>query len=221
MDIGGLSLGLGGANTVGQILYWAKWGIIMLFIMGCFVLAYFWLQYKYKVVVFERGGSGALDGQNSHYIRKVGTWERARLIKNKSGMITHWKLLFAGKKIEPVELKHIYPGNYVFLYKVEEGTYVPTDFSSSADESTFNPIPQHIRRWQTLEIQQAAQDYQKQDFWTQYFPYIVTIGTVLSCCVFAGIVIYFAFDNTHQTVPLLKGVVQGLNNVNVIPGAPN
>lgn len=219
MDIGGMKLDVGSMIDMGQVLFWAKWAIIVIIIGAIFVLAYFFLQYKYKVTVFERGGSGNKDDTKSHFIRAI-RWDRARVVKDKAGVISHWKLLLAGKKIEPVELKHVYPGNKVFLYKVEEGTYVPADFACTSDESQFNPIPQHIRRWQTLEIQQAAQDYQTKTAWELYAPYIMVLGTAAFCCVLVGVVIYFAFQEVHTAVPVLERVATNLGNVNVIPGAP-
>lgn len=202
-----------------EILFWSKWVIIALIIGAVLAGFYFFLQYKYKVIVFERGGSGELDGEKSHYIRKVSLWERAKPVRDKTG-INHWKLLFARRKIEPIDLKNVYPGNTVFLYKVSEDTYVPVNFSSGNPESLFNPVPQTVRRWMTLEIQQAAQDYQKRTNWEMYAPLAVMGGTILFCCILTGVVIYIAFSNVNALVPSLENVARGLSNVNVIPGAP-
>ncbi|GAJ15342.1 unnamed protein product, partial [marine sediment metagenome] len=147
-----ISEGLSGAfsGLLGSTMIYLGYFIVILIICGIFFGIYMYFQYKYKVIIFERGGSGNEDGEDSHFIRKIFK-DRAREVQDKTGT-TKWQLMLGRKKFEPISLKHIYPGNYVFLYKVAPDCYVPTDFSCSAKETTFNPIPQSIRRWMALEI---------------------------------------------------------------------
>lgn len=202
---------------VPQLLFWLKWLLITIFIGAGLFLFYLYLQYKYAVTVFKRGGSGK---EGSHTVRKISSWERARPIKDKAGMITHWKLLLANKKIPPVDLNFVYPGNKVFLYEVAIGNFIPVPLNCDESGASFNPIPQHIRQWQNLEFQQATQDYQVKNSWELYAPYMMVGATALFCCILVAVTFYFAFGEVSTMLPALKDVAIGLNNVNVIPGAP-
>lgn len=214
-DIGSALSGAG-SSILPTIMNYIKWGLLLGIIAGGLYGTYIFIQYKYKVTIFERGGSGNKDDEESHFIRKI-RWDRAREIKDKSGT-SQWQLFLSRKRLEPINLKHIYPGNKVFLYRVAPDCYIPTDFRCSNPEATFNPIPQTVRRWMALEIQQAAQDYQVQSGWDKYGNIAIMAGTILFCLILVGVVVYFTYGHANGVVGALNGLTSSLKDVNVIQG---
>ena len=220
MDIGGSAVNFGGVLTSGVKM--VEYGLLILLIAAVLTVAYFWLTYKYKVTVFVRRGNG--DGDFG--VGNVKN-ERGRIIKSKG--VSKLKLLFSRKEIPTPDYKDIYPNNKIFLYKSGDSQFIPVGFNAGNPSAVFKPLPFDIKFLEQLEIRQANEDYANDDWKTKYAPLIMTLGTVLFCCIFAGVVIYFSYklsgDATaasKETVSAFQNAANSFANMNNIGGiAPN
>lgn len=220
--------GQGFASGIGKLMFYMGYMLISLVILGFFIGLYFLLQYKYKIVILERRGIGQGKGKGKpeenegldvegHTIGKIRK-ERARELKVNG--IEKWKLLMTRKLIAPVNYSHIYPGNNIFLYRTGKDNFIPVDFTAGNDKGLFSPIPQSIKVWQQLEIQQAMQEYQKESLWNQYGPVLLTVGTILFCLVLCGVTVWYSYNHANQVAVALARVSGAVGNINVIPGVP-
>ena len=177
-------------NMMPQIMYWVGIILVSAIILGGFYMIFLFTQYKYKVTIFVRGSLGSSD-KDDHSIGKVIN-KRIRIIKDHG--IEKMSFLFSKKKIDPVELKYIMPGNRLFLYQTGLNDYIPVQFSCGNPEAYFNPLKYSIRRWQNLEIQEAFRDYQEQTFMQKYGGMLVTMGAIMFVLIFVGSVIWMNYN---------------------------
>ena len=195
------------------------WAFVMGVMFGFIAMVYILFQYKYKVTLLLRRGSGVDDEKvgTNYAIGKIMRYERARVIKKKG--IVKWKLLFGRKEIEPVDSDLIYPGNNIFLYKFSSTHYTPAKWTITGNpEVTISPLPRNIRFWEQLEIQQSALDYQSQHFWDKYGSYVIVFVGILLSVLLAGFVIWLSFKQAGDVVPALKGLTESIKDSQFISG---
>jgi len=214
----GMFSGSGGAfmSSLGE---WMLILLITAFIAGGFIIIYLWMQYKYKVIIFEKGGVGLPNENNTYSVGRIKK-DRMRLVKDKAKQVIAFKLLFSNKKIKPLDMKNIMPNNYAFLFRTTPDTFVPVDFTCGNPVANLSVIDMDVKKWQQLEITQAYQDYQKHDFWTDNKQFIMTLLTVGFCCALAGFVIWISFQKADTIVPALERLAGAFRDANVIPSAP-
>jgi len=202
VNIGGL---------VGQSMYWLGYGLLFFLIMGILGFIVYVSTFKYKVTILERRGSGKTDpqGKEEHFVGKIRT-DRAREVK-KDGILT-LRLLKSKKSIEPPGYESIYPNNNIFLYKVGPEHFVPVSFNCGNPSAEFSPLPQNIRYWEQLEIQQGAEDYQKKSVWDKYSPMLIMSGTVLFCLILVGVTIYYTYQYHQGALQTTSSLVDALRN---------
>ena len=195
----------------GQTIYWLGYGLLFFLIVGVLGFIFYVSTFKYKVTILERRGSGKTDaqGKEEHIIGKI-IKDKAREIK-KDGIIK-LKLFRSKKEIEPPGYESIYPGNNIFLYKVGPEHFVPVSFKCSDPAATFEPLPQNIRYWEQLEIQQGAEDYQKRNMWDKYSPVLIMGGTVLFCLILVGVTIYYTYQYHNGALQSTSKLVDALQS---------
>lgn len=79
-----------------------------------------------------------------------------------------------------------------------------------------NPVPFHVRNWQSLTYRKHEIEYAKQDFWTQNKLLFVTLGVILICGVISVATIYFVFQfagGAKESMDLLANAIQGMQNI--------
>lgn len=82
-----------------------------------------------------------------------------------------------------------------------------------------NPVPFHVRNWQSLTYRKHEIEFAKQDFWSQNKQMFLTLGAIAFCCILCGAVIYFTFEfagGAKQSMDVLSSAIKGMQN---IPGA--
>lgn len=220
VNLGQAFSGINAGNIAQSVIKYTWYALILAVVFGGLWLLYYLWQYKYKVVYFERRNIGFSDPDKKDFsIGKIKR-DRIKVIKNKSNQIEGFKLLWANVKINPMDLGEIMPNDYIFLFRTGLKNFIPVSFKCGNPQANFEIIQPEIMKWAVLELQQVAQDYQKHDFWTDNKHLFLTLGVVLSCCVFAGFVIWLAFFRTEQVVPALNGLTNAVSKMNVIPGIP-
>lgn len=201
------------AQFVPIFFKWLGRILIAAIIIGFFWLIYIFFQYKYKIIVFLERGTGK--DKQPLGIGRISRMERAREIKQKG--ILKWKLLFARKKIEPVEADYIYPGNTVLLHKIAPGKYVPAAVNIMANpEMIVEPVSRSDDFWAQVESQQVFLDYQKKSGWELYGHYIIGLGAIIVGCLFVGGVIYLTYSHANQVVPALQSLSESIRVGNII-----
>lgn len=185
------------------------WTIIIIALLAIFGAVYIFVTYKYKITIFKVYGSV---GEKQSYSIGKPKKDFARVAKDGG-----WKLLFAHKDIEPIESKHIYPGNRVYLYEID-GILEPGKIACGKDNFQIEPVPYSVRKKTELELQQLEQDFAKGGAWeaNKIFIYMLIGGAMVLCL--AGFVIWLAFKKTDQVVPALQTFSESLKNVNTISG---
>ena len=204
-----IDINMGGLFS--QTIYWLGYGLLFFFIIGVIGFVAYVSTFKYKVTILERRGSGKTDaqGKEEHIIGKI-IKDKAREIK-KDGIIK-LKLFRSKKEIEPPGYESIYPGNNIFLYKVGPEHFVPVSFKCGNPAATFEPLPQNIRYWEQLEIQQGAEDYQKRNMWDKYSPVLIMGGTVLFCLILVGVTIYYTYQYHNGALQTTNTLVDALHS---------
>lgn len=201
----------GSMGWLGSTMVYVGYILLFALIAGGFFGIYFLMQYKRKAIIVKVSGSGVPDFPYS--VGKIVS-DRIRVLKTGT-----WIFLFSRRKMEPIDSKHIYPGNKILLFDIN-GEFVPGKINCNKDALSISPIPYSVRRKAELELQQAAQDYEKQDFWTQNKTLLMGLAAVAICCVFAGFVLWLSFKKTDSVVPALNTLTDAVSNMNNIAGAP-
>ena len=216
MEIAGVSMNMG--STLAKSMYWLGYGLLFAIVMGIIGFIAYISTFKYKVTILERRGSGKTDaqGMDEHFIGKIRT-DRAREVK-KDGILK-LKLLKTKKSIEPPGYESIYPNNNIFLYKVGPEHFVPVAFNCGNPSADFSPLPQNIRYWEQLEIQQGAEDYQKKSFFDKYSPMLIMSGTILFCLILVGVTIYYTYQYHQGALAQTANLVDSLKTTATSLGA--
>jgi preprotein translocase subunit Sss1 len=196
-------------GILGKSMFWLGYSLLFCLIIGVIGFVIYITTFKYKVTILERRGSGKTnaEGKETHFIGKI-IKDRAREIKQDG--ILKLKLLKSKKSIEPPGYENIYPNNQVFLYKVGPEHFVPVAFKCGNPSASFQPLPQNIRYWEQLEIQQGAEDYQKKSAWDKYSPVLIMGGTVLFCLILVGVTIYYTYQYHQGALAQTGGLVDAL-----------
>ena len=204
-----IDVNMGG--LLSQTVYWLGYGLLFFLIIGVIGFIVYVNTFKYKVTILERRGSGKTNavGKEEHVIGKIRK-DKAREIK-KDGIIK-LKLFRSKKEIEPPGYESIYPGNHIFLYKIGPEHFVPVSFKCGNPAASFEPLPQNIRYWEQLEIQQGAEDYAKKNMWDKYSPALIMSGTVLFCLILVGVTIYYTYQYHNGALQSTNLLVDALHS---------
>lgn len=198
IDWGGY--GIQALQYLGYILFIAFIGI------GLFV-AYYLMQYRYKAEIFVRRNLG--NSSSEFMIGRLRN-DRIRFFKEKG--IERMQLLFSRAKIPPIEDKYILPGNKIKLFQVDATKYVPVVFKCSNPEAEFTPVPFFIKQWETTEIREAMEDYNRKTGWDRYKEFALMVGTIIFCLVLTGVTIWLAYKFTTPGVDAANNLAQALRD---------
>lgn len=215
-DPGSITAGLGASmsGALPQLMIWLGYGLMIFVIIGIFFAVYMFIQFKYPVTVMVRGGRGTDDEWSIGRIVR----DRGRIIKEKGVSKLH--LLKLRKKIEPPQLEDVYPNNSIFLYQIDEETFLPMGLETDGETFDFKPIPRDIRYWQSLEYQKIDEDYAKHDFWNDNKS-LITAAIVGGLCLAAVVAtIYFTYQFAGGHIGATKDLAGAIRNAGVITGMP-
>ena len=201
-------------GIIAKTMYWLGYTLLTLLIMGGLFAVFIFMQYKYKVTILMRGGTGSKN--EAHAIGRV-VKDRAREYRDKNG-VTKWKLLFKRKNIQPPDYENIYPGKNLFLYQSGPNSYYPFKLTVSNPSASFEPIPHDVNLWTGLELREAAQEYQQPSFWQKYGNVAVMMGTIFFCLILVGVTVYYTYQHANGVSSALGGLTDTLKNVNTIGG---
>lgn len=203
-----------------QIATWIGWGLLMVFTFAIVYYLFYLLSHPYKLTIWSVYGSGT-DGVFS--IAKSRK-NRARFNKDRTEWVLMWPL-FKKKIISPFDSEYIYPGKVCYGFDLN-GMIMPGRVNIKQEENEIrgevNPVPNHVRHWQSLQHKKNAIEYAEKNWWEDNKALVYGVITVFICCALAAATIYF----TYQFVgPRLDGgikaageVADALNNLGVIPG---
>ncbi|MAF36869.1 hypothetical protein CL622_07160 [archaeon] len=209
--------GLDAMNWVGMfdsVLYWMGYGFMMLAIIAIFGVVFIFMQYKYKVTIMQRGGTGQKD--EVHSVGRI-VRDRAKEYKDKNG-VTKWKLLIKRKEIMPIQYDQVLPGRNVFLYHTGASSFFPVKFNCGNPSASFEPIPHDINLWTGLELREAAQEYQKKTFWDQYGNVAVMMGTIMFCLILVGVTVYYTYQHANGVTNSLGSLTESLRGITTLRG---
>jgi len=205
---------LGGVAS--QIMYWVGYGLMIVLVFAFLMGVYYFMSYKYKVTIMQRRGMGMSSDNGEHSVGRIKR-DRARIVRGKGGT-ERWRLLFGRKYFQPPEFDAMYPGNNIFLYQTGGHAFSPVKFKCDNPSADFTPLPQHIRRWEQLDIQQATEDYKKQSAWDKYGTVVITMGAILFCLILVGFTVYYTYQHANGVTSSLSGLTDALKSGTVIPG---
>ncbi|KKM92376.1 hypothetical protein LCGC14_1219010 [marine sediment metagenome] len=177
-------------------------------VLGGFWLVYIFLQYKIKYTYGIVGSSGKYGSELTKEeqekeidemfadpaklakitIRGIKN-DRIRSIRKDGALM--WKTLFGREIIEPFEYRHVYPNNVVMGVKLGKDAHIPAVFNIRKPEALVEPIERSVRFWETVTAQQTNMEYS--DFKTRMLPTFITLGTIIFCLVFTGIMLWFSW----------------------------
>ena len=207
----------------------AQWfGIFLLaaLIITAFVMIYYFTSFPISADVFPMYGSGK-DGVLAVGIKK----------KNKVKWINHrtaWRSMFPlFNKIDrdQFDSEFIYPGKgkkkqvYVFDFN-EQWNPGRINIEQTEEEirSQINPVPYHVRNWQSLQHKKNAQEFAKNGFWEENKSFFTVLAVVAFCCILCGTVIYFTFkyagggrEDALMIANAIKGFASGAGQTVAMP----
>lgn len=190
--------------------YYFGYFLVLLLVIGLFVAAFVFMQYRYKVTVFRRGGRGSEEG---HFITKV-VRDRVKEYKDKHGNV-RWKMLFSRATLNPFDYSLIYPGNNLFMYQTGKGHYHPFKAMVSNPSAAFKLIPQDVNMMTGLEMEKAAHELTKPSMWDKYGNTIVMMGTIMFCLILVGVTIYYTYQYAGSGQASMNNLADALQNFGV------
>lgn len=204
-----------GSGAFGDAMYWLGYivlAVIMLAVMG---VAYYFLTFTHKVMVFPIYGSGK-DGVFS--VQKPKS-NRIKWIKDQTAWRKMWPL-FNNKDIEPFDAEYIYPGKRIYAFELNN-EWIPgrvnINKSEDAMRAEINPVPYFVRNWQGLQYKQNALEYANPGWWDENKHMILGVITVAICIVGMLVAIYFTYTYLAPGRADLAAFTNALKNANTVP----
>lgn len=197
---------------VGYFLFF----LVMLLVMGA---VYYFMSFNLKGSITQL--VGRMDGAGL----AVGKTITTRVRKIKVDGVEKWQPMWPlmNKIYHPVfEDKHIYRRGHITAFDVG-GKWIPMEYKITPTEEildiSVNPVPNHIREWQSMKYKQNALDFAKTTFWDENKHFILGVITVFICCVITGVTVYLSlkFAAGNLDVGAIKLHTEALNNFGTIP----
>lgn len=193
-----LSSAIGGGigQVFNQTMHYFGYFVIAGAAIGIFYAIYTTLQFKYKCEIYIPRNVGG----KTYSIGAIKS-TKIRVVKRRG--VTKWKFFMKRVFMQPLEDKYILPGNKVKLFKIGDG-FLPASIHISNPAMLIEPIPIDIKLWQSLEISQAAMEYQ--DNRSKLMPIFVLMGTILFCCILVGVTVWFTYNYAGTVVDAINKV---------------
>lgn len=215
VDIGIVVGQMVGSNTFGSVMYWLGYGVLSVLLLGVFGLAYYFLTFNIKVMVFPIYGSSK-DGIFSVQKPKK---NRVKWINKKTAWRKMWPI-FNRQDVEPFDQEFIYPGNRVYAFELNN-EWIPGRVNINESEkklrAEINPVPYFVRNWQGLQYKQNALEYANPGWWDENKHLILGVITVGICMVAMLIAIYFTYQYLAPGRADIAAFTSALSNVNTMP----
>lgn len=203
------------SGSFGSFVYWLGYGLLCVILMGILGVAYHFITFNYKVMVFPIYGS-TRDGIFS--VQKPKT-NRIKWIKNQTAWRKMWPL-FNRKDIEPFDAEFIYPGKRVYAFELNN-EWIPGRVNINKNEgemrAEINPVPYVVRNWQSIQFKQNAVEYANPGWWDENKHLVLGVLTVLICIVGMLVAIYFTYKYLAPGRADLSAFTSALRNANTIP----
>ena len=177
-----------GSQTMSTLMAWLVYIFWAVVIIGILYAIYVFFQYKIVAEIFIRRNTG--DGSYS-----IGAIKNTRIREFRQKGVRKWGFFMKKNTMDPLDDKYILPGNRVKLLKVGD-TFTPMNLKCGKEETFIEPIPNDIKLWQSLEMSQAASEYQ--DLKSKLTPLFMVMGTVLFCCILVGVVAWLSYKHTSE-----------------------
>ena len=202
-------------NIMGKLLVYAGWTLLGILIIAIFAVIYYLVQYKYKAVYPVLYHDA--DGQTLQIVKYKK--DRARTVKKKDGTRkSHF--LFKNRWTEPIDEKHISPGNVVNLLRInDDGTYITMPSLKQVEGIIrFEYLTSEEKKWAVLEMKETTQSNEIQDQAKRMLTYTI-IAIVLSGAI-AIVSIWLTLKYTgsvttalRDATPVLGKIAEGMSGV--------
>ena len=175
--------------------YWFGIILIAVFIIISFVMIYYFTSFPIKADLFPMYGSGK-DGVLSVGIRKT---NRVKWVNHRTAWTSMYPL-FNKIDRDPFDSEYIYPGKgkkkqiYVFDFN-DQWNPGRINITQTEDEirSQVNPVPYHVRNWQSLQHKKNAQEFAKNGFWEENKSFLIMLSVIAFNLILCGAVIYLTY----------------------------
>lgn len=220
-QIGNMLSGFFNKGLMTSVFKWTGYALAGVLLLGVFVGLYFMLKFKYKIYYYDRRGKFTSRKKGDEEF-DLGKLKKDLAMPIKDNGASKWRLLFAGKKIAPVEYKHIYPKNKVYMLRTGESTFVPClrekkFVAGDHIMENLEPIAYDIRFWQQNEIHQAAIETIKEDYQKKMMMWAMIV--IIGCMIFAGFTIWLSINQARGAVEHIDLVATAVNSLKGIgPG---
>jgi len=213
------AIDFGGVGLAGNIVVYAVYVFFGLLLVGGFGVIYFILTHKFPVTEIPLVASG---NKTELAVGKA-KWNRFRWNKTK----TAWKALFplfSKKEIEPFDPKFRYAGNRIFAFKLG-AEYIPACINIDQDENKniaaqINPKPMFVRNWQSQEHKKNAEEFAKNDWWSDNKFFVITIVIIGFNLALCAATIYFTYKFVGGESGSIDALSSAISSFGNIPGAP-
>jgi len=198
-----------------KVVFWIGYSMVGALILGVMVVFYYLLQFNMKADTWALYGSGK-DGVFSIARKK---WNRVKWINKK----TAWRPLFPlfnKTELEPFDSEYIYPGKRIYAFILND-QWVPgrinIDKTEKQIRSEINPVPHHIRNWQSLLHKKNAKEFAEHNFWEDNKYFFMTIITAGLCLAMVGVTVYFTYKFATGSQGTMNSLADAIRGFNTIP----
>lgn len=203
-------------SSLGTIMYYAGIFFLAIIIIAIFAAFIYITKFKIKATVIPLYGSG-----------KDGIFSIGKPKKNRVKWVNHrtaWQSmlpLFNKKEREPFDTKHVYAGNQIWVFELND-EWVPGSINIPQTEESIkaeiNPVPYYVRNWQSLTYRKHELEFAKLDFWSENKQLLITLGVIAFCCILTGAVIYFTFEFAGGAKESIDVLSRAIENIGTIGG---
>jgi len=178
-DIGNMFTSLFNNNIMGLVMKYTFYTVVAASIIAFIVMLYFWMQYKYKIkypiLLWEENGAKA----------RIWKWKTEYARKIKVNGIIKWRLFFKKKNVQPISESKILPGNYIYVFKINnDGTFIDMPSIVKDEELKFEALTHEETSWAILELKETAESNQTEDQAKRLLNYTI-VAIVLILCIVA------------------------------------
>lgn len=179
----------------GQVAYWFGMFLIIIVLAAAFIAVYYFTAFPINATIFPLYGSGK-DGIFSVGVRKK---NKVKWVNNRTAWRSMYPL-FNKVDRDPFDSEFIYPGKKksrdIYVFELNDQWFpgrINIDKTEDEIRAEINPVPYHVRNWQSLQHKKNAIEFAKTSFWEQNKGFFITLGVVAMCCILTGFVLWLSF----------------------------
>lgn len=114
--------------------------------------------------------------------------------------------------------------NKLLKIRYGETSFIPcaVEIPQSEDEirAKINPVPHHVREWQSLQHKKNALEFAETDWWSENKTLFTALAVTLFCCILCGFTIWYTYKFAVGGLVEGKEIAQIISSIGRIPGAP-